>query len=143
MAGQYGDITSFLPKDGVNYNDVIDEVINANAIKEITGLGTEARFNNAVTTLQANVENMFLRGEIEKSKAKMQASNIIGQGKMNAAPKQPKQSPFDQALEIGSQIAGIAGGLGAFSGGGSSFGNDGFGSFGDYRGIPSNGWGIF
>ena len=122
MAGQYGDITSFLPKDGVNYDDVIGEVMGANAIKKMAGLGAEAGFNNAVTSSVANVKNMFLQGEIEKSKAKMQASNILGQANMNKQQGQKEPSTFDKILGYGSQAFGIASGLGAFSGGGGNMG---------------------
>ena len=120
MAGQYGDISAFLPKD-VNYGAVVNSVLDANTRESIEGWGAKALFNEKNLGSAANVKNMFFQGEIEKSKAKMQALNIVHQAKMNA-PKQPKQSPLNQALGIGSQVIGIASGLGAFGGDG-TFGN--------------------
>ena len=112
-------------------------VFNKNAGKL---LGQIPGFQNTVGTRMAAI------GFQEEAKNQI-ANNWLKMRALGVESQQPQEQGGMDWLGLAKTGLNIAGGLGAFGGGGGGMSfadgmNSGLPSFGDYSGIPSGGWGI-
>ena len=144
FAGQVGDISQFLPQDGLNPSEIIGTVMNANSMKKNSGLLAQVNANKAMLGTAGLVQEAHQKGRMTKAKADLDVTKILTQGKMQTS-KQDAQGESNLWSGI-TQMAGgfLSGGLGAIGSGGGG-GNMGGSNYWDPitgKGVAGPNWGL-
>jgi len=130
FAGQIGNISQFLPQDGLNPSEIANTVMNTNSMKKNSGVLAQVKQLEAQLGTAGLVQGAHQKGRMTKAGGKLAATKILTQGASQTA----QQDAAGDAAYFGGMVKGFTGlatgGLGfaqnagMFGGGGTT--GDGF-----------------
>ena len=113
FAGQIGNISQFLPQDGLNPSETAKAVLNANSMKKNSGLLAQAEANKSIIGTTGLVQGAHQKARIPIAEGKLAATKILTQGASQTA----QQDAAGDAAYFGGMVEGFTGlatgGLGA------------------------------